>query len=88
MTEMRVSSWHKYGRDRLYVTTSAGAKVGWIDLRTRKTTLDQPELATEFLLAVIDYHNRPRGTAKPAAGSPRSPGAAARDSTESAPSHM
>ena len=30
-----VKHWTKYGKDRLYVQTTAGEKVGWIDLATR-----------------------------------------------------
>jgi len=35
-----VKRWTRYGKDRLYVQTTAGEKVGWLDLATGATTLD------------------------------------------------
>ncbi len=40
--------WRKYGKDRLYVSDHTGERVGWADLLTRATTVEEPELATEF----------------------------------------
>lgn len=35
-----VKRWTMYGKDRLYVQTTAGEKVGWLDFATGATTLD------------------------------------------------
>lgn len=38
MVELRVVRWTKYGHDRLYVSTTDGVRVGWLDLRPNPLT--------------------------------------------------
>lgn len=50
-----VKRWTKYGKDRLYVQTTAGEKVGWLDLATGATTLDRPDLEAAFKSAIASH---------------------------------
>ena len=55
MHDLLVSRSQRYGHDRLYVKTSAGANVGWIDLLTWRVELDQPARGQEFHAAVAAF---------------------------------
>ena len=55
MEEIVVSRWTRYGKDRLYVSTTGGEKVGWLDLETGHRTLDRPEYEVAFERAVADH---------------------------------
>lgn len=52
MTDLVVDRWRRYGKDRLYVSTQDGARVGWVDLLTGEQTLELAELADGFRAAV------------------------------------
>jgi hypothetical protein len=54
MGELAVTRWRKYGKDRLYVNDE-GTRVGWIDLVTGQTTLEMPERADAFQVAVTTF---------------------------------
>jgi hypothetical protein len=47
-----------HGRRRLYVTTSDGRTVGWVDLLTGQTQLDDPLLLERFEAAVAQWQAR------------------------------
>lgn len=44
--------WRKYGKDRLYVSDTASARVGWVDVSTGAVALEQPEGAEALHAAV------------------------------------
>jgi len=47
-----VRRWTRYGHDRLYVATTSGQKMGFLDLLTGTATLERPDLADAFHKAV------------------------------------
>ena len=47
--------WTRYGHDRVYVTHADGTKVGFLDLKTGKASIDRPEWAEEFHAVVGPY---------------------------------
>jgi hypothetical protein len=55
VTQLTVSRWTRYGKDRLYVSTTDGVKIGWQDLLTGHVTVDQPELADLLHAALSDH---------------------------------
>ncbi len=55
--------WHKYGKDRLYISTRVGARVGWLDLVSGQSTLEQWHLAGAFR-ATVDGLSAPRTASK------------------------
>lgn len=55
MTPLVVRRWTRYGKDRLYVETSTGERVGWLDRTTGQANLDRPEMASAFEEAVSAY---------------------------------
>ncbi|HEY5185653.1 MAG TPA: hypothetical protein VIM19_12275 [Actinomycetes bacterium] len=59
MTTLTVSRWTKYGKDRLYVNTPDGQRVGWLDLATGQTSIERPELTDAFQAALSDYYGVP-----------------------------
>lgn len=59
MGDLVVKRWTRYGHDRLYVTTSDGAKVGWHDLKTGESHLEVPDLADEFTVSVACFQGDP-----------------------------
>lgn len=63
-----VRRWTRYGNDRLYVSTPAGAKVGFLDLLTGVSTVERPDLADQFHEAVSAFqgaHSRPESPEPP-----------------------
>jgi hypothetical protein len=50
-----VVPWKKFGHDRLYVNTATGDRVGWVDVKTSKVTLDQEHLRPEFDAAIRQH---------------------------------
>lgn len=54
-----VRRWTRYGKDRLYVSTVAGVRVGWSDCVTGDVTVEVPEMA-EALHAVLAGRDEPR----------------------------
>ncbi len=55
MEEIVVSRWTRYGKDRLYVSTTGGEKVGWLDLESGERTLARPEFEAVFDRALADH---------------------------------
>ena len=51
-----VKRWTRYGKDRLYVETEIGEKVGWFDLLTGLATVERPDLTAAFHEAVSAQH--------------------------------
>lgn len=52
MSSPTVTRWRRYGKDRLYVTNAAGAKVGWFDLLTGRAHPEAADRAAELDEAV------------------------------------
>jgi hypothetical protein len=50
-----VDRWQRYGKDRLYVATSDGEKVGWWDLTTGEAYPESPAHAEQLNAAVADW---------------------------------
>lgn len=55
MDELVVKRWRRYGKDRLYVNTGDGRRVGWMDLATGQRTVERPEFAEAFEHAVAGH---------------------------------
>jgi Nuclease-related domain len=55
MSDLVVRRWNRYGKDRLYVNTPSNERVGWVDLATGVETLERPELAEAFRVAIDGY---------------------------------
>ncbi len=53
-----VSRWKRYGQDRLYAVTAAGARIGWWDLHTDQAHPESAEHAHELAVAVADWKAR------------------------------
>jgi len=63
-----VDRWTRYGKDRLYVSTEDGQRVGWLDLMTGMATVEMPECADAFHEAVRAHQARlmvSKGTSTP-----------------------
>lgn len=50
-----VRRWTRYGKDRLYVSTSEGEKVGWLDLLTGDITVERADLTDQFHEAIAAH---------------------------------
>ena len=50
--QVTVARWTRYGKDRLYVSTEDGQRVGWLDLLTGEATVEMPEHTDTFHDAV------------------------------------
>lgn len=46
-----MTRWTRYGKDRLYVSTADGRRVGWLDLQTGATMVELPEFAAALTVA-------------------------------------
>lgn len=60
-----MSRWRRYGKDRLYVNTDTGHRIGWVDLITGTQTLEDASCAKEFEAAVAGFcamHGLPQPT--------------------------
>jgi len=51
----QVARWRRYGKERLYVTTVDGTKIGWRDLLTGEDHLEAPDLECEFFAALASW---------------------------------
>ena len=52
----QVTRWRRFGHDRLYVKScDGGIDIGWVDLRSGKSTLHDPVHARAFAAAVTTY---------------------------------
>ena len=49
---LTVVRWFKYGKRRLYVNTTDGVQVGWVDLVSGERTLALPDIADAFEVAI------------------------------------
>jgi hypothetical protein len=52
MSELTVKRWRRYGKDRLYVNTAQGARVGWVDLVSGETVVEIEALREDFTRAI------------------------------------
>ena len=82
MAELMVVRWKRYGKDRLYVNTDDGTRVGWLDLQSGEATVEIDALRADFDAAVADH--RPAGArpAPPAAPIPAATAAPERPWTD------
>ena len=62
---VQATRWTPYGKDRLYVTTEDGQRVGWLDLLTGESTLEVPEL-TDAVHEAVNALQRASGLQAPA----------------------
>jgi hypothetical protein len=65
VTVLKVSRWTRFGKDRLYVSTDQGDRVGWLDLITGQTILERPEFAEPFRVALASHVGQPSSPAVP-----------------------
>ena len=70
-----VRRWTRYGKDRLYVSTSGGERVGWLDLLTGDCTVERVDLTKEFHEALRAHQagEQPSSGAAPPDTSPHAP---------------
>lgn len=55
VTELETKRWRRYGKDRVYVATLAGERVGWLDLLDGSRHLEAPEHAAAFEAALQPF---------------------------------
>jgi hypothetical protein len=55
---LEVTRWRRYGKDRLYVATADGRRIGWWDLQTDVANPDTESDAEALELAVRDWRSR------------------------------
>lgn len=55
MSDLVVKRWTRYGKDRVYVSTAEGERVGWRDLKTGETVVQAPRHAVELEAALAAY---------------------------------
>ena len=55
MGDLVVTRWTRYGKDRLYVATRDGERVGWRDLETGETVVQAEQHAAEFASALAAW---------------------------------
>ena len=67
MTTLTVSRWTRYGKDRLYVSTADGIRVGWQDLHTGQVTVERPELGELLSQTLATHASKPTEPALPQA---------------------
>jgi hypothetical protein len=63
-SELVARRWTRQGRDRLYVSTQSGERVGWVDMSTGQAMLQKSVLATEFAQAVKKWRGENGETAR------------------------
>jgi hypothetical protein len=74
VSDVIVTRWRRYGKDRLYVTDADSGKLGWHDLLTGMTEITTPALADAVHAAVARWlAQQPAELARPPA-SPARPG--------------
>jgi len=62
VSEVQVSRWRKYGKDRLYVNASDGVRIGWLDCVSGERVIERPEFADAFEAAVAEHEAPPDRT--------------------------
>ena len=55
MTQMVTKRWNRYGKDRIYVSTPDGQRVGWLDLLDGSRHLELPEHEAPFMEALQPF---------------------------------
>lgn len=80
-TELVARRWRRYGLDRLYVTSSGGAQVGWADLESELMHPTSPEHLAALSQAVEEWKARSTG----GWSAPPTPASGPLDPTESEP---
>ena len=55
VTELETKRWRRYGKDRIYVSTADGQRVGWLDLLDGSRHLEVPEHAAAFDAALQPF---------------------------------
>jgi len=71
---MIVKRWTRYGKDRLYVSTEDGQRVGWLDLPSGESTVELPEFSDAFPEAISAFQEdvgAPGGKHPPASSRPQ-----------------
>jgi hypothetical protein len=63
MSTLTAVRWRKYGKDRLYVSDDSGSRIGWVDLLTGSSTIDDQIRATDFHEAVAHWYESNEGMA-------------------------
>jgi hypothetical protein len=54
VTEVQVSRWRRYGKDRLYVNTTDGVRIGWLDYVSGERVIERPDLSDAFEAALAN----------------------------------
>jgi hypothetical protein len=55
MTDLVAKRWTRYGKDRVYVSTADGTRVGWLDLLDGAQHLEVPDQGPAFLHALQPF---------------------------------
>lgn len=55
MTDITIRRWKRYGHDRGYATAADGTKLGWIDLKTGKVTIEDGADAASVNAALVAW---------------------------------
>jgi hypothetical protein len=61
MSTLTVVRWRRYGKDRLYVSDDAGSRIGWVDLLSGSSTVEDQSRAADFHEAVAHWHQSREG---------------------------
>ncbi|MGI5245741.1 nuclease-related domain-containing protein [Dactylosporangium sp. CA-139066] len=72
MEELTVTRWRKYGKDRLYVSTPGGVRMGWHDLLTGEIHMEETADRDAVMAAIAHWQENAPPTAEPASGDPLS----------------
>ncbi|MEV8515940.1 hypothetical protein [Dactylosporangium sp. NPDC051484] len=83
MEELTVTRWRKYGKDRLYVSTPGGTRVGWHDLLSGETHVEATADRDTVMAAIAHWRENASPTADNVVVTQR--GAAAPPAAEPAP---
>lgn len=62
VTQLETKRWTRYGKDRVYVSTLDGQRVGWLDLQDGSQHLEDESLAAAFCEAIIPFQRDSRHT--------------------------
>jgi Nuclease-related domain len=54
MAELVVNRWRKYGKDRAYVNTADGVRIGWVDFVSGERVIERPEFEAAFDAALAN----------------------------------
>ena len=80
MDELTVTRWVRYGKERLYVATESGERVGYFDVKTGAAVVDRPDIVDAFHAAIArSFPGDVKGASAPPRQEPH------RESTAAAP---